>query len=149
MEEQKKSRVAGVEAGWKVVGSKDKPIGTVQAVRSDHLVVLQGRYIKHTWYIPIDHVAEVGDGQVKLTIPADDAASEGWAFPPNAGFERDKPAMPDMSRVSRMDIAAANELGNTASSAGTLVDGMNNPSDVPEPAFGSELDGKTPADDEA
>ena len=74
------------EPGWKVVGSKGKFLGMVEHVREDHLIVAQGRLIKHTLYIPIDHVASAADGQVTLTIPASEGDAQGWRFPPNAGF---------------------------------------------------------------
>ena len=77
------------EAGWKVVGSKGKFIGKVEHVREDHLIVAQGRFITHTLYIPVDHIAESADGVVKLTLPATDADAQGWRFPPNAGFTHD------------------------------------------------------------
>ncbi len=77
------------EAGWKVVGSKGKYIGKVEHVREDHLIVAQGRFITHTLYIPVDHIAESADGVVKLTLPASDADAQGWRFPPNAGFTHD------------------------------------------------------------
>ena len=80
------TRKQQAEAGWKVVGSLGKYIGKVEHVREDHLIVAQGRFFSHTLYIPVSHVAESADGVVKLTLPATDADSQGWRFPPNAGF---------------------------------------------------------------
>jgi hypothetical protein len=77
---------AAVQPGWKVVGSKGKFIGTVERVHEDHFVVAQGRFITHTLYIPVDHVASAADGTVSLTLTADESDAQGWRFPPNAGF---------------------------------------------------------------
>lgn len=148
MEEQKKSRVAGVEAGWKVLGSQGKYIGEVKAVFTDHLVVLQGRYIKHTWYIPVDHVAASGEGEVKLTIAAIEAQAEGWRFPPNASYHHAAPAMPEVPETTTMQAAGMSAGTMSAPEVqGAILDGQIDAGEIPDTELGGELTGAT-VDDE-
>jgi hypothetical protein len=107
------------EPGWKVVGSKGKFIGTIEHVREDHLIVAQGRFIQHTLYIPISHVASSADGQVMLTLPATDADAQGWRFPPNAGFTHDAGDFWDAPVATSL---RASGMGNTS---GNIDSGMH------------------------
>ena len=74
------------EVGWKVVDPDGKFVGNVEHVREDHLIVAQGRFIQHTLFIPFDHLSHAADGQVTVSVPANQADAQGWRFPPNAGF---------------------------------------------------------------
>jgi hypothetical protein len=128
------------EAGWKVVGSKGKVLGTVEHVREDHLIVAQGRLIKHTLYIPVDHVASAADGQVMLTVPASDADAQGWRFPPNAGYTQGEADFWDSPVATAAQARGTAQMGSATDMHGSLHDGKIDP---------EQIDDQTATDDRA
>jgi len=114
------------EAGWKVVGSQGKFVGTVEHVREDHLVVAQGRFIQHTLYIPVDHVATSADGQVSLTVTADESDAQGWRFPPNAGFTHGEADFWDSPVAASAKARGTAQLG-MSDMHGSMTDGRVDP----------------------
>ena len=114
------------EAGWKVVGSLGKFIGTVEHVREDYLIVAQGRIIKHTLYIPVDHVASAANGTVALTLPATEADAQGWRFAPNAGFTHGEADFWDSPVAASAKARSTTGFG-TSDMHGSMYDGKVDP----------------------
>ncbi len=94
-----------IERGWKVVDPDGKSVGEVTATREDHIVVSSGTLTKTELYIPIDHLASAGDGTVAISVPADLVDQQGWRYPPNAGYEREKPARPEVPETTTIQAA--------------------------------------------
>ena len=128
------------EAGWKVIGSKGKVLGMVGQVREDHLVVTSGRLIKHTYYIPVSHVASAADGQVTLTVQASTADAEGWQFPPGAGYKHAKASYPEVPETTTMQAAGMSSGTMSAPEAqGAFMDGQMDVGEAPNTQLGREL----------
>jgi hypothetical protein len=94
-----------IEHGWTVVGADQSRIGTVKEIRQDHLVVEQGPLDKHDLFIPVDALADAGDGTVVVNVPAGAAVEEGWRYPPQASYEEPKPILPDVPDTTTMTVA--------------------------------------------
>jgi hypothetical protein len=134
-------QMKGAQRGWKVIGSKGKFLGVVDQVYDDHLVVKEGKWIHHTLYIPIDHVASAADGQVAVTIPAKEAEAEGWRFPPSSGFHHNKPAMPDVPETTTMQAAGMSSGSMSAPEfQGAISDGELTPGEIPGTELERELE---------
>jgi len=138
-----------VEAGWKVVGSKGKFLGTVAQVREDHLVVIKGRFIKHNLYVPVSHVASSGDGEVTLTVEASTSDAEGWRFPPGAGYAHKKAAYPEVPETTTMQAAGMSSGTMSAPEAqGAFMDGQMDVGEAPNTQLGRELNRPVYEDEE-
>jgi hypothetical protein len=134
------SRRAQIAQGWKVVGSDGGHIGTVKAVREDHIVVTEGTLIKHDLYIPIDHVGTVGDGKVSVKLQGSKADQEGWRFPPGTRYEHEKPAYPEVPQTTTMQAAgySAGRLSAPEPQGAVRDDGVIDPGEVPNEDLGPD-----------
>jgi hypothetical protein len=99
------TRTLQVAQGWTVVDPDGKTVGDVTATREDHIVVSSGTLEKRELYIPIDHLAPAGDGKVKVSVPVDLIEREGWRYPPNAPFKRERPAYPEVPETTTIQAA--------------------------------------------
>ena len=131
--------VAGMDTthisdGAKLVGSDGGSIGTVKEVREDHLVVSAGTILKHDLYVPIDRVSTTDeDGRVAVDIPAGDVDQEGWRFPPNASYEAEEPAYPDVPETTMIQAAgySAGRLSAPEPQGALRDDQTIDPAEVP------------------
>ena len=132
------TRTGRIERGWSVVGSDGAKIGEVREAREDHIVVTGGTLFKHDLYIPIDHVTRAGDGSVAVSIPSDLVDQEGWRYPPNAGFEHEKPAYPVVPETTTIQAAgySAGRLSAPEAQGAVLDDGMIGKGEVPNEDLG-------------
>ena len=94
-----------ITPGSAVVDPDGKRVGEVEATREDHIVVRTGTLTKTELYIPIDHLSRSSDGSVAVSVPADLIDSQGWSYPPNAGFEHERPAYPDVPETTTSQAA--------------------------------------------
>src|SRR5687768_5354356 len=99
------TRTSQVEKGWKVVDPDGKSVGKVTATREDHAIVSTGTLSKTELYIPIDHLSAAGDRTDAVSIPADLVEQQGWQYPPNAGYERARPAKPEVPETPTIQAA--------------------------------------------
>jgi hypothetical protein len=138
------TRTATIARGWDVVGSDGEKIGEVKDVREDHVVVEGGMIFKHDLYIPLDHIQHKGSNSLQLSIPADDVDAEGWQYPPNAGFDHEAPAYPDVPDTTMIQTAgySAGRLSAPEPQGAVLDDGMIEPGEVPNEDFPTD---ETPA----
>jgi hypothetical protein len=143
------TRAAQVAEGSRVVGSDGGSIGTVKAVREDHLVVSSGTLLKHDLYVPVDHITEVGDDRVAVNVRAGDVDQEGWRYPPNAGFEAENPAYPEVPDTTMIQAAgySAGRLSAPEPQGAVRDDGMIDPDEVPNEDLG-DAPGTVKDDDE-
>lgn len=127
------TRTPHIAPGTSVVGSDGAKIGDVHEAREDHIVVTGGTLLKHDLYIPIDHVTQAGDGSVAVSIPSDLVDQEGWRYPPNAGFEHEKPAYPVVPETTTIQAAgySAGRLSAPEPQGAVLDDGMIDEGEVP------------------
>jgi hypothetical protein len=140
---------AQIDEGWHVVGSDGGSIGTVKAVREDHLVVGAGTLFKHDIYVPIDHITEVGDDRVVANVRAGDVEHQGWRFPPNAGFEHEAPAYPEVPDTTMIQAAgySAGRLSAPEPQGAVLDDGVIDAGEVPNEDLGGDTAGTVGDDD--
>ena len=138
------TRSATIAHGWDVVGSDGEKIGEVKDVKEDHVVVEGGTIFKHDLYIPIDHIEHKGEDKLQLTIPAGDVDQEGWKYPPNAGFDHEAPAYPEVPDTTMIQTAgySAGRLSAPEPQGAVLDDGMIEPGEVPNEDVGAD---ETPA----
>jgi len=131
---------AQIARGWSVVGSDGAKIGEVEETHEDHIVVSSGTLFKHKLYIPIDHLAESGDGQVAVSIPSGEVDQEGWRYPPNAGFAHEKPAYPTVPETTTIQAAgySAGRLSAPEPQGAVLDDGLIDPDEVPNEDVGPD-----------
>lgn len=127
------TRASQIRSGLTVVGSDGAKIGEVKDVREDHIVVTGGTLFKHDLYIPIDHVAQTGDGKVEVSIPADLVDQEGWRYPPNAGYVHEAPAYPDVPDTTMIQASGygAGRLAAPEVQGAVLQDGGIDPGELP------------------
>ena len=122
-----------VEEGWKVVDPDGNSIGEVRGVREDHVVVSTGTLNKSELYIPIDHLAPRSNGTVATSIPADLVDQQGWRYPPNAPFDREAPATPEVPETTTIQSAgySAGRLSAPEPQGAVLDDQTIDPGEVP------------------
>ncbi len=139
-----------VQEGWRVVGSDGGLIGTVKAIRVDHLVVGAGTLLKHDLYVPVDHITEAAGDPVVVNVRAGDVDREGWRFPPNAGFEVSEPAHPEVPDTTMIQAAgySAGRLSAPEPQGAVLDDGMIDPGAVPNEDLGGDVEGGVRDDDQ-
>ena len=127
-----------VERGWKVVDPDGKSVGEVTATRDDHIVVSSGTLAKKELYIPIDHLSSGGDGTVSISIQADKVDEQGWQYPPNAGYEREKPAPPEVPETTTIQAAgySAGRLSAPEPQGAVRDDQTIDPGEVPNEDLG-------------
>ena len=127
------TRTARVEHGWKVVDASGSSIGTVKEAREDHLLVSAGTLLKHDLYIPIDRITNYGDDHVTVNVRAGDVDQEGWRYPPNAGYETEDPAYPEVPETTMIQAAgySAGRLSAPEPQGALRDDGMIDPEEVP------------------
>ena len=101
-----------IEPGWRVIGSDGHEIGKVKAAREDHLVVEHGALVKDDYFIPIDEISDIDDGEVALRASASEADREGWQVPPGTHHEKGDIAYPEVPETTTIETAGY--------SAGTL-----------------------------
>lgn len=140
------TRNAQIAPGWTVVGSDGAKIGEVSETREDHIVVTGGTLVKHDLYIPVDHLGQASDGTVAVNIPADEVDEEGWRYPPNAGFDHERPAYPEVPSTTIIQGAgySAGRLAAPEAKGAVLDDGMLEPDEVPN----ADITPDEPAPDE-
>lgn len=134
---------AQIARGWSVVGSDGAKIGEVVDTHEDHIVVTSGTLFKHKLYIPIDHLAQAGDGTVAVDMPAGGVDQEGWRFPPNAGYQHKTPAYPEVPETTTMQAAgySAGRLSAPEPQGALLDDGVIDPGEVPNEDVGPADEG--------
>lgn len=134
-------KTAQIARGWSVVGSDGAKIGDVAETREDHIVVTSGTLFKHDLYIPIDHLAQAGDGSVTVNVPGGQVDQEGWRFPPNAGgFQHEAPAYPEVPDTTMIEAAgySAGRLSAPEPQGAVLNDGGIDPTEVPNADLGPD-----------
>jgi len=100
------------DVGAPVVGSDGHEVGTLSAVREDHLIVLVGMVNKQNLFVPLDGIAVADGTEVILKIPAGEVTAQGWQVPPGAHHEHATPALPEVPQTTLIQTAGY--------SAGTL-----------------------------
>ena len=70
-----------IRPGAAVFGCDGRRVGTVVALRPDHLVVEKGYLAPTRYRVPNDAVAGYDDGEVALTLTATAVLSRGWEAP--------------------------------------------------------------------
>ncbi|MEO6208426.1 MAG: hypothetical protein ABIP77_10805 [Candidatus Limnocylindrales bacterium] len=145
------TRVAHIAAHAKVVDSEGTSIGTVKEVHEDHLVVSAGTLLKHDLYVPIDHITDYRDDELAVSIRASEVDQEGWRYPPNASFEHEDPAYPEVPDTTMMQAAgySAGRLSAPEPQGAVLNDGHIDPGEVPnEDLTANDSPGATEDDSE-
>jgi hypothetical protein len=64
------SRLGEIRPGWKVFAGPDE-VGEVVDLGDEDIEVRRGTLIRHTYRIPNEYIAQVGEGIVDLTIDSD------------------------------------------------------------------------------
>jgi hypothetical protein len=134
------TRTTQISTGSKVVGSDGGSIGTVKEVHEDHVVVSAGTLLKHDLYVPIDHITDYRDGQVAVSVRAGEVNQEGWRYPPNASFEAEDPAYPEVPDTTMIQAAgySAGRLSAPEPQGAVLNDGHIDPGEVPNEDLGDQ-----------
>jgi hypothetical protein len=127
------TRTTQISAGSRVVGSDGGSIGTVKEVHEDHVVVSAGTLFKHDLYVPIDHISRSDEDAVAVNVKAGDVDAEGWRYPPNASFEAEEPAYPEVPDTTMIQTAgySAGRLSAPEPQGAVLNDGNIDPGEVP------------------
>jgi hypothetical protein len=127
------TKTSQIASGWNVVDSDGSTIGTVTETREDHLVVSAGTLLKHELYVPIDHITSAHDDEVVVNIRAGEVDDAGWRFPPNASYEREGPAYPEVPDTTMIQAAgySAGRLSAPEPQGAVLNDGQIDPAEVP------------------
>ncbi len=123
-----------IAEGAKLVGSDGGGIGTVKEVREDHLVVSVGTLLKHDVYVPIDRISTTDrQDEVAVDITAGEVDAEGWRYPPNAGYEYEEPAYPEVPETTTIQAAgmSSGRLSAPEPQGAVLDDGMIDQGEVP------------------
>jgi hypothetical protein len=122
-----------ITAGSAVVDPDGKRVGEVEATREDHLVVRRGTFNKTDLYVPIDHLSLSSDGSVAVSVPADLIDAQGWSYPPNAGFEHERPAYPEVPETTTSQAAgySAGRLSAPEPQGAVFDDQTIEPGEVP------------------
>lgn len=122
-----------IARGWKVVDSDGKTVGEVTATREDHIVVSSGTFTKHDLYIPIDELSSAEGDSVAISIPAGKVDEQGWRYPPNAPYARERPAYPEVPETTTMQTAgySAGRLSAPEPQGAVLDDQTIDPGEVP------------------
>jgi hypothetical protein len=128
--------------GWKVVDPDGKSVGEVKAAREDHIVVESGTLAKNELYIPLDHLSATGDRTVAVNVPAGDIDQQGWQYPPNAGYEHERPVYPDVPETTSIQQAgySAGRLSAPEPQGAVRDDQTIDPGEVPNEDVGASDD---------
>jgi hypothetical protein len=51
--------------------------------RPDYLLVEEGFFRRHRFYIPVEHIVDYRDGKLYLSATEDEAKQRGWTSPPD------------------------------------------------------------------
>jgi uncharacterized protein (TIGR02271 family) len=71
-----------VQVGDDVYGSDQEKVGTVAEVQPSYIVVEKGFFFPTDYYIPVNAITQVMDGQVVLNVSKDTALHSGWETVP-------------------------------------------------------------------
>jgi len=110
------NNMSQVQVGDDVYGSDGDKVGSVAEVQSNYLVVEKGFFFPTDYYIPMNAITQVGDGQVVLNVSKDAALNSGWN------------TVPDATTTSTMGTTATT---GTDLISGTAVDAAAWQTDVP------------------
>jgi len=78
------SNASQIQVGDEVVGSDGDKVGTVAEVQSTYLVIEKGFFFPTDYYIPMNAISQVGNGQIVLNVSKDAALHSGWETVPEA-----------------------------------------------------------------
>jgi len=67
-----------IQVGDDVYGSDGDKIGSIAEVQPTYLVVEKGFFFPTDYYIPVNAISQVGDGQIVLNVSKDAALHSGW-----------------------------------------------------------------------
>ena len=73
-----------IQVGDDVYGNDGEKIGSVAEVQSSYLVIEKGFFFPTDYYIPVNAITQVQDGQVTLNVSKDAALHSGWDTVPDA-----------------------------------------------------------------
>jgi uncharacterized protein (TIGR02271 family) len=73
-----------IQVGDDVYGNDGEKIGSVAEVQSSYLVIEKGFFFPTDYYIPVNAITQVQDGQVMLNVSKDAALHSGWDTVPDA-----------------------------------------------------------------
>lgn len=71
--------------GWDVRDSRNELVGTVVEAAPSYVLVEQGRFFPDDVYIPIEIIAGIEVGVVRLSVTGEEALAEGWHVAPPVG----------------------------------------------------------------
>ena len=74
-----------IEAGADVRDAAGDLVGVVLEAAPSYVLVEQGRFFPDDVYVPIEAVAAVEEGTVRLNVSGQEALDEGWHAAPPAG----------------------------------------------------------------
>jgi hypothetical protein len=134
------TRTLQIQKGWKVVDPDGNSVGEVTAMREDHAIVSTGTLSKTELYIPIDHLASAGDQTVAVSVPANLVEQQGWHYPPNAGYGRERPAKPEVPETTTIQVAgySAGRLSAPEPQGAVRDDQTIDPGEVPNEDLGGD-----------
>lgn len=112
--------------GWDVRDADDDLVGTVIEATPSYVLVEQGRFFPDDVFIPIDIIARIEPGVVRLTLTSQVALAETWhtAPPVGAGFLSTDALAPGLAIAGQID-----ELGTTEEDAVPGDEGNASPED--------------------
>jgi len=67
-----------IQVGDEVLGNDGGKVGTVAEVQPAYLVIEKGFFFPTDYYIPVNAITQVSDGQVVLNVSKDAALHSGW-----------------------------------------------------------------------
>ena len=96
--------------GWDVRDSQDELVGIVIEAAPSYVLVEQGRFFPDDVYLPIEAIAAIEPGVVRLALTGQEALDRGWhvAPPAGAGFLATDTLAPGLPLAGHVD-----ELGTT------------------------------------
>lgn len=74
-----------IEEGWDVFDDDGELVGTVIEATDSYVLVEQGRFFPDDVYVPLDSVASVEAGAVRLAVSGQTARDSGWHAGPPVG----------------------------------------------------------------
>jgi len=106
------STTTQIQIGDDVYGSDGDKVGTVADVQATYLVIEKGFFFPTDYYIPVNAITQVGDGQVVLNVSKDAALHSGWETLPETTTSTT--AFPATDVVSGAAVDAATWQTDTA-----------------------------------
>ncbi|MDQ2652158.1 MAG: DUF2382 domain-containing protein, partial [Chloroflexota bacterium] len=109
---------AQMQIGNDVYGSDGDKVGTVAEVHPTYIVVEKGFFFPTDYYIPLNAITQVADGQIVLNVSKDTALHSGWETIPVTTSDA---VMTDTntSAVTGTDIVTGTAVDAAAWQAGT------------------------------